>query len=184
LIKIIYKDLFTGPRVARRYTNDMPQLRQLCHCMTFDLDISQTTIFYFKVMIMHLQRVKRTSACYVIKYVKCMKFMSIVKLFALFACSMDLVVVSGKSVKNTKAFILLPPDCRAAIDILINSRDASCVLASNKYLFARMNANTPLSGTSEMAELSKECPLLDHPERIRSSKLRKYIATVSQVHPV
>jgi hypothetical protein len=94
---------------------------------------------------------------------------------------MDLVVVRGKSVKNTQAFVLLPPDCQIAMELLINTRDASCVPSSNKYMFARMNADSPLSGTTDMRELVNECPLLEHPERITSTKLRKYIATVSQV---
>lgn len=96
-------------------------------------------------------------------------------------CRMDLVVVRGKSIKNTRAFILIPPDCQTALEILCNTRDASCAPASNKYMFARRNADTPVSGTVVMKELAEACPLLEHPERIQSTKLRKYIATVSQV---
>ena len=95
---------------------------------------------------------------------------------------MDLVVVRGKSVKNTNAYVLLPPDCQKAIEVLLDTRDSSCVATSNKYMFARSNADTLLSGTTDMKELANECPLLEFPDRITSTKLRKYIATVSQVY--
>jgi hypothetical protein len=94
---------------------------------------------------------------------------------------MDLVVVRGKSIKNTRAFILIPPDCQQALEILCNTRDAGCAPLSNKYMFARRNADTPVSGTVVMKEFAELCPLVEHPDRIRSTKLRKYIATVSQV---
>ena len=94
---------------------------------------------------------------------------------------MDLVIVRGKSLKNTSAYILLPPDCQRAIEVLLAARDSSCVITTNKYMFARCNAETPLSGSAEMKELATECSLLEFPERITSTKLRKYIATVSQV---
>lgn len=94
---------------------------------------------------------------------------------------MDLVVVRGKSVKNTKAFVILPPDCQLAIETLLETRDASCIPVTNQYIFARRNADSPISGCLEMRELANECSLLEHPERITSTKLRKYIATVSQV---
>lgn len=94
---------------------------------------------------------------------------------------MDLVVVRGKSIKNTRAFILIPPDCQQALEILCNTRDAGCAPPSNKYMFARRNADTPVSGTVVMKEFAELCALVEHPDRIRSTKLRKYIATVSQV---
>ena len=52
---------------------------------------------------------------------------------------------------------------------------------NNPYIFARIGAASPLSGNTELAELAHECPGLTHPDRITSTSLRKYIATVSQV---
>ena len=51
----------------------------------------------------------------------------------------------------------------------------------NPYLFARMQANTPLSGNTELLEFATNCPGLQYPERITSTCLMRYIATVSQV---
>jgi hypothetical protein len=97
-------------------------------------------------------------------------------------CRMDLVVVAGKSVKNTHAYVLLPPDCQTAITTLMSTRSGVRVPASNKFLFARLNSDTPLSGTQDLRDLSNECPLLEFPDRITTTKLRKYIATVSKYY--
>lgn len=97
---------------------------------------------------------------------------------------MDLVVVAGKSRKNIESFIILPPDSRQAIDALIDARQAVGVPDTNCYVFGRLNADTPLSGTLEIRELALSCPDLIHPERIRSTMLRRYIANVSQASVV
>lgn len=94
---------------------------------------------------------------------------------------MDLIVVRGKSVKNTKAYVLLPPECKAAMEVLLKCRDSSCAPLSNKFIFARQCADTPISGITTMKALVQECSNLEKPDRITSTKLRKYIATVSQV---
>lgn len=91
------------------------------------------------------------------------------------------MVVRGKSVKNTKAYVLLPPECKAAMEILLNTRDSSCAPPTNKFIFPRQCADTPISGIMAMKTLVQECPMLEQPKRITSTKLRKYIATVSQV---
>ena len=108
-------------------------------------------------------------------------FYDIVVLFLWTFSSMDLVIVRGKSVKNTRAFVLIPPDVKQALELLCNTRDAYCTPSTNKYMFPRKTSDTPVSGTVVMKEMADNCPLLDHPERIRSTKLRKYIATLSQV---
>lgn len=94
---------------------------------------------------------------------------------------MDMVVVRGKSLKNKDAFILLTPDSRQAIDLLNEKRSSVGVPADNRYVFARLNAKTPLSGTADLHELVLECPGIKFPSTFTSTKLRKYIATVSQV---
>jgi hypothetical protein len=94
---------------------------------------------------------------------------------------MDMVINAGKSRKNVDAFVILPPDTKQAIDLLIESRSKVGVPPSNVFIFARLNANTPMTGHTEMTELALKCqPALLHPERITSRKLRTYIATVSQ----
>jgi hypothetical protein len=94
---------------------------------------------------------------------------------------MDLVVVLGKSRKNVLTYILLPPDCKMAIQLLLDTRPMVNVPSTNKYVFARLNAETPISGTTDIRDVVNACPLLEFPERISSTTLRKYIATVSQV---
>jgi len=94
---------------------------------------------------------------------------------------MDLVVVLGKLRKNITAYILLPPDCPLSIDVLSEKRTVVNIPVTNKYVFARGSADSPISGTTDMREVAQMCPLLEFPSRITSTYLRKYIATVSQV---
>jgi len=88
---------------------------------------------------------------------------------------------AGKSRKYVSVFVLLPPDARLAIDLFIDIRAQVGVPPTNIYIFARINANTPLSGHSELQELAISCEGLKFPNRITSRQLRTYIATVSQV---
>lgn len=92
-----------------------------------------------------------------------------------------MVISAGKSRKNVNAYVILPPDAKSAIDLLIKFRKEVGIPETNPYIFARLNADTPFSGNTEMAEIVSKCPGLQHPERITSTSLRKYIATVSQV---
>jgi len=94
---------------------------------------------------------------------------------------MDMVVNAGKSRKNVNAFVLLPPDSKRGIDLLIDTRSQVGVPPTNLYVFGRLNADTPMTGHSELAELAHMCPELQYPERITSRRLRTYTATVSQV---
>jgi len=96
-------------------------------------------------------------------------------------CRMDMVVSAGKSRKNVNAFVLLPPDTRQAIDLLLDTRAAVGVKPSNVFIFSRLNADSAMAGHTEMQELAHLCPDLKFPERITSRRLRTYIATVSQV---
>ena len=95
---------------------------------------------------------------------------------------MDMIIAAGKSRKNVDAYVLLPPDAKDAIDILLETRKAVGVPITNPYIFARMNADSPLSGTQEMTNVCESCPGLKFPERINSRNLRKYISTVCQVN--
>jgi protein subunit release factor A len=48
-----------------------------------------------------------------------------------------MVVNAGKSRKNVDAFVILPPDARKAIDLLIETRAAVGVPETNMFVFAR-----------------------------------------------
>lgn len=95
---------------------------------------------------------------------------------------MDMVISAGKSRKNVDAFVLLPPDTQRAIDIMIETRGVVGIPMTNEYIFARISADTPMSGHVELQEIACSCEGLLFPERITSTNLRKYIATVSQVY--
>jgi len=83
--------------------------------------------------------------------------------------------------RNVSAFVLIPPDARQAIDILIENRRKVGVPSTNVYIFGRLSADSPMAGHTEMTELAMQCKGLKFPERITSRQLRTYIATVSQV---
>ena len=92
-----------------------------------------------------------------------------------------MVIVGGKSKKNIDAYILLPPETKAALLLLIEKRASIGIPTANPYVFARCNSLTPLSGGVMLAEVVALCDNLKKPEKITSRTLRKYVATVSQV---
>jgi len=95
---------------------------------------------------------------------------------------MDMVVNAGKSRKNVEAYVILPPDARIAIDLLIETRSVVGVPPSNIFIFGRLTADTPMTGHTELQEMAQKCEGLKFPDRITSRHLRTYIATVSQVN--
>ena len=92
--------------------------------------------------------------------------------YALVFFRMDMVINAGKSRKNVSAFVLLPPDAKNAIDLLIDSRAQVGVPPTNLYIFGRMTADTPMAGHTEMQEMAHMCEGLKYPERISSRRLR------------
>ncbi|ESO87574.1 hypothetical protein LOTGIDRAFT_166454 [Lottia gigantea] len=94
---------------------------------------------------------------------------------------MDMMISGGKSRKNVDAYVLFPPDCMKALNILMETRSSVGIRTSNNYLFARPLSDTPLSGHTDIKDVVNECSNLKCPERITSTSLRKYAATVSQI---
>ena len=92
-----------------------------------------------------------------------------------------MVISAGKSKKNVDAFVLIPPECKSNIELLLKTRQKVGIRDTNPYLFPRQQADSSLSGHTELRELVNECPGLKYPTRISSKYLRRYIATVSQV---
>jgi len=76
-----------------------------------------------------------------------------------------MVVNARKSRKNADAFIPLPSDARLAIDLLIDTRAQVGVPPTNMYIFAHINANTPMSGHSKLQELANSCEALKFPKQ-------------------
>ena len=94
---------------------------------------------------------------------------------------MDMVISAGKSRKNVEAFVLIPPDASAALKVLNANRKKIGIRKENVYLFPRLTADTPICGQAVLREISNSCADLEHPERMRSRGLRKYVATITQV---
>ena len=97
---------------------------------------------------------------------------------------MNMVMNAGKSRRNVEAYVLLPPDARNAIDLLIESRSVVGMPPSNGFIFGRLTADTPMTGHTELQEIAQKCEGLKFPERITSRHLKTYIATVSQVRAI
>jgi hypothetical protein len=95
---------------------------------------------------------------------------------------MELVEVRGKSTRGIrKVFIILTPDMVSGINYLLSRRKLVDVSNQNPFLFARRSDITPLDGCEAMRTITNLCPKLEKPETIRSTKLRKYLATTTQV---
>jgi len=84
---------------------------------------------------------------------------------------LDLISVSKN---NTPSFILLPPDCRTAIDILLDTRSNVGIFKSNNYIFAQLNYDTPISVKTEIRDVLNACSLLEDSDLIMTDKFRKY----------
>eukprot|EP00794_Sanderia_malayensis_P021147 gene21147-23224_t len=92
----------------------------------------------------------------------------------------DLVYIRGK--RGQKVPILMDKAVVAAIEALIKQRNAVGVSAENKYIFAAPTRGSKkyLRGPDCLASVIGQCDLMS-PNLIKSTKLRKYIATVSQI---
>eukprot|EP00794_Sanderia_malayensis_P021033 gene21033-23086_t len=93
---------------------------------------------------------------------------------------MDLVYIHGK--RGRKVPILMDKSVVAAMDALIKERNAVGVSEENKYIFAARTRGSKryLRGPGCLAAVVIQCKLIC-PELIKSTKLRKYVATVSQI---
>ena len=101
-----------------------------------------------------------------------------IHIFTLFR--LDLVEVTGKRGRTVP--IILTPEVRESIDLLNSNRIAIGLPVANPYVFARVNKQS-LSyarGCDCLRKVTSSINL-QQPKLITSTKLRKYIATVSQV---
>ena len=67
-----------------------------------------------------------------------------------------------------------------SINVLIEARGAVGVLEHNPHLFARPGCQTAYRGCDALKIFSKKSAA-EHPEYVTSTKLRKHVATLSQV---
>ena len=84
--------------------------------------------------------------------------------------------------RQRKVPVNLTKDVKAAINALNKRRTEGEVCESNKYVFAVNDGRSenPLRGPDAMKKICKKLDLKE-PELIKSTNLRKYIATVSQI---
>jgi hypothetical protein len=75
--------------------------------------------------------------------------------------------------------VLLTKGMKSAMDALMNRRQAAGV-ESNPFLFSTQYGNGHLRGHDAIRIHSKACDA-QHPEYLRATRLRKHIATVSQI---
>ena len=76
--------------------------------------------------------------------------------------------------------LLLTPQTEEALELLCNRREECAVKKNNMYLFARPEKDTYLRGSDCIRKFSNECGA-KNPEALRSTDLRKQIATLSSV---
>ena len=89
---------------------------------------------------------------------------------------LTLGMVRGKRGRGVP--ILLPPNLKESMDTLAKQN------LEKTYVFSRVadGAATPMRGSQTVSELaSGATPKLKHPENIRCTKLRKHLATLSQL---
>ena len=97
----------------------------------------------------------------------------------LFCFRLDMVQIRGK--RGRAVPLLLTKDVKQAISVLQEQREASGVLAENPYVFARpRNSKRPIRGWDCLKAVATRANLKE-PGAITSTKLRKYVATVSQI---
>ena len=92
-------------------------------------------------------------------------------------------ITFSKKLSNTST-VLLPPEVKSAMDVLSASREKMGILPENPFFFAiakkttsKLCAWTVLNKYAEKSKASR-------PELIKSTKLRKYLATTAQVNPL
>ena len=95
-------------------------------------------------------------------------------------CRLDLVYVIGK--RGRKVPIILSSDVISGINCLIKHRELVGVNPENKYIFAAPTRGSKnyLHGYDCLSAVVDRLPL-EKLSAIKSTKLRKYIATVSQI---
>ncbi|KAK0132576.1 hypothetical protein N1851_032543 [Merluccius polli] len=89
------------------------------------------------------------------------------------------IVIRGK--RGRKVPVLLTRDMTTSLDFLIEHRmHENNILDTNKYVFARPNADTHIRGSDCLRKCANLCDA-KHPETLTSTQLRKHIATLCQI---
>ena len=95
---------------------------------------------------------------------------------------MKVIEVRGKSTRGLrKVFVILSDSMYKGCLHLLKTRLYIGIPASNKFLFARVEIDTPLDGCEAMRVMTELCEGLEKPGLIRTRLLRKHLATTVQV---
>jgi hypothetical protein len=93
---------------------------------------------------------------------------------------MDMVHLPGKGIGARRVPLLLTSDMVASVNALAKHRTTCGIPESNIYCFAVPSNNGYVNGWQAMNNVAKAAKL-EKPNLIHSTRLRKYIATVTQV---
>ncbi|XP_060772951.1 uncharacterized protein LOC132883390 [Neoarius graeffei] len=88
------------------------------------------------------------------------------------------VEIMGK--RGRKVAVLLTPSMVDALSLLTSERTECGVCETNVFLFARLKSVTNYRGQDCLHVHANQCGA-KHPEHLRSTQLRKHVATLSQV---
>ncbi|KAK9959586.1 hypothetical protein ABG768_009700, partial [Culter alburnus] len=88
--------------------------------------------------------------------------------------------VELKGKRGRKVAVLLTPDITKALELLVEKRAQCGVLQENEYLFAIPKCSSYYRGHDCLKRFAAECGAT-HPEYLRSTQLRKQVATTSQI---
>jgi hypothetical protein len=94
-------------------------------------------------------------------------------------------MVETRGKRGWKVPIILTPELKTRIDLINSLRSAVGINEKNPYVFARAYRDSVecLRGWDCLRCSALECePKLQNPGAITSTKLRKYIATITQIH--
>jgi len=93
---------------------------------------------------------------------------------------MDMVHLPGKGVGGRRVPLILTPNVVSAMELLTEKRSCCSIPTSNVYFFATSSTEGHINGWQAMHDVAVAAQV-SHPKLIHSTRLRKYIATVSQV---
>ena len=103
-------------------------------------------------------------------------------IFVFLSNRLDMVEIRGK--RGRKVPVILTSEMTSSISLLIKTRKAVGIPDENPYVFARPSRQSleHLRACDCLRKLATQCePALSNPATVTSTKLRKYIATISQV---
>lgn len=94
----------------------------------------------------------------------------------------NLIRVEIRGKRGRKVPVLFPTNVQESVELLIKTRDEVGISPSNPYIFARpyYGSLENIRGCDSLKRYSESCGA-QHPENITSTKLRKHVATVSQL---